>query len=66
MTIKEMEVLIECKRLVECMLTEYRQTAERLAKCGKPTDNIDKIIYRLERALKGETPTLWWKQEVEE
>lgn len=57
--ITEMEVLVECKRLVEDMLYEYRQIAERLDRCGKPTNNVDRIIYRLERALEGKSPTPW-------
>lgn len=54
--IKEMEVLIECKRLVERMLWEKRHILERLDKRDKGYEVVQGQIDRMERALKGEPP----------
>ena len=53
MFIEEMEILIECKRLVEDMLDEKRFMAERMDRCGKDPSHLKKEIERLQRALSG-------------
>lgn len=58
MTIKDIEVLIECKRLVENMLREKRYILNRLEESGK-SDGAKVVvdqIARMERALKGLPP----------
>ena len=58
MTINEIEVLIECKRLVENMLSEKRYILERLEESGK-SDGVKVTvaqIARMERALRGLPP----------
>lgn len=57
MDIKDIEILIECKRLVEKMLSEKKYILERLEENGKgdtqgARSTIAKII-RMERALEG-------------
>lgn len=54
--IKEMEILIECKRLVERLLLEKRYVLERMDKCGKNYEVVQKRIDMLERALEGKPP----------
>lgn len=56
MDIKEMEILIECKRLVEKMLWEKRSILERMDKCGKGCEAVQAQIDRMERALEGKPP----------
>ena len=58
MTIQDMEVLIECKRLVEKMLAENRCILRRLEENGntKGEKVIIAEIVRMERALKGLPP----------
>lgn len=53
MFIEEMEVLIECKRLVEDMLGEKLTMAEYMEKCGKDPSFMEGEIERLQRALSG-------------
>ena len=56
MDIKEMEILIECKRLVERLLCENKYILERVDKCGKNCSVVQKRIDMLERALEGKPP----------
>ena len=56
MDIQEMEILIECKRLVERLLWENRYILERMYKCGKDCSIIQKRIDMFERALAGKQP----------
>ena len=53
MFIEEMEILIECKRLVEDMLGEKQTMAEYMEKCGKDPGYVENEIERLQRALGG-------------
>lgn len=53
MFIEEMEILIECKRLVEDLLVEKKKMAEYLYKTGKDTRLLELEIARLEGALEG-------------
>ncbi len=53
MFIEEMEILIECKRLVEDMLGEKQTMAEYMEKCGKDPSFMQCEIDRLQRALGG-------------
>lgn len=55
MFIEEMEVLIECKRLVEDMLGEKLTMAEYMEKCGKDPSFMEGEIERLQRALSGKS-----------
>lgn len=54
--IKEMEILIECKRLVERLLWEKKYILERMDKCGKDCSAVQKRIDMMERALEGKPP----------
>lgn len=54
--IKEMEVLIECKRLVERLLWEKKYILERMDKCGKEVEVVQRRIDMMERALDGKPP----------
>lgn len=56
MDIKEIEILIECKRLVEAMRDEKIMLLKNMDKCGKETEWIQKHIARLECALQGKPP----------
>ena len=56
MDIKDIEILIECKRLVEVMLCEKKAILKSMDRCGKETGLVQKQIARLERALKGLPP----------
>ena len=53
MFIEEMEILIECKRLVEDMLGEKQSMAEYMDKCGKDPSFMQSEIERLQRTLSG-------------
>ena len=55
MFIEEMQILVDCKRLVECMLTEKRHLMKRLHDSGKEDSckYMQKEIDRLEAALQG-------------
>lgn len=53
MFIEEMEILIECKRLVEDMLGEKQTMAEYMEKCGQDPGFMESEILRLQRALSG-------------
>jgi predicted Ser/Thr protein kinase len=53
MFIEEMEILIECKRLVEDMLGEKQTMAEYMEKCGKDPSFMESEIERLQMALSG-------------
>lgn len=59
MDIKDIEVLIECKRLVEKMLCEKKAILKSLERCGKDTDWTQRQIVRLERALQGKPPVIF-------
>ena len=56
MDIKDIEVLIECKRLVETMLCEKRVMLKSMERCGKDHYWVQRHIVRLERALEGKPP----------
>lgn len=53
MNIKDMEILIECKRLVECLLRGEKYILKRLEQCGKDTKTVQTKIKMMERALEG-------------
>ena len=53
MFIEEMEILIECKRLVEDMLGEKLTMAEYMDKCGQDPSFLESEIERLQMALSG-------------
>lgn len=53
MFIEEMEILIECKRLVEDMLGEKQIMAEYMEKRGKDPSFMESEIERLQMALSG-------------
>lgn len=66
MDIKDIEILIECKRLVEKMLSESKYVLKRLEESGKGDTQgalcvLDKIA-RMERALKGKPPVELYKK----
>ena len=56
MSIKDIEVLIECKRLVQAMLRENKHILSQLHESGKDARCIEKKIARMERALQGMPP----------
>lgn len=56
MDIKDIEVLIECKRLVQAMLQEKKYILKQLYGNGKDTRCVEKQIARMERALQGLPP----------
>ena len=56
MDIKDIEVLIECKRLVEAMLREKKYILKQLDSSGKDGRCVEKQIVRMERALQGMPP----------
>lgn len=56
MDIKDVEILIECKRLVESMLSEKKYILSRLDGSGKDVKCVCAQIMRMERALKGLPP----------
>ena len=66
MTIQDMEILIECKRLVEKMLSEKKYILERLEESGKgdtqSTRCVVAQIIRMERALEGRPPVAFYDQ----
>jgi hypothetical protein len=53
MDIKDIEVLIECKRLVQAMLQEKKYILKQLNGNGKDVRCVEKQIARMERALQG-------------
>lgn len=53
MFIEEMEILIECKRVVEDLLGEKQTTAEYMRKLGEDPGYMEQEIERLQRALSG-------------
>ena len=59
-TIQDMEILIECKRLVEKMLNEKRYILEKLNENGNYDERamrkVEAQIVRMERALQGKPP----------
>lgn len=63
MFIEEMEILIECKRLVEDMLGEKQTMAERMDRCGKDPSFLKKEIERMQRALSGKRSVIKVKEE---
>lgn len=56
MDIKDLEILVECKRLVESMLKEKEYILSRLDGNGKDVQCVRKQIVRMDRALKGLPP----------
>lgn len=58
MELKDIEVLIECKRLVETMLNEKKYVLDKLKESGKcdAIRTVDAQIIRMERALQGKPP----------
>lgn len=56
MDIKDIEVLIECKRLVQAMLQEKKYILKQLNVNGKDVRCVEKQIARMERALQGMPP----------
>ena len=62
MLIQEMEVLIECKRLVEMLLWESKRNLETMDKCGKDVSWIQKRIDMMERALEGKQPLPYYQR----
>ena len=66
MDIKDIEVLIECKRLVEKMLSEKKYILECLEESGKgDTQGARSIIVqiaRMERALDGQPPVGFYEK----
>ena len=56
MDIKDIEILIECKRLVQAMLQEKKHILKQLNGNGKDVRCIEKQITRMERALQGMPP----------
>lgn len=60
MSIQDIEVLIECKRLVEKMLHEKERILEHLIESGKEDTSgvrcMQAQIFRMERALQGKPP----------
>ena len=66
MTIQDMEVLIECKRLVENMLSENKYILNRLEESGKGDTQgarcvLAKIV-RIENALQGKPPVKFYEK----
>jgi hypothetical protein len=56
MDIKDIEVLIECKRLVQAMLREKKYILSKMDGSGKDVRCVEKSIVRMERALQGLPP----------
>lgn len=56
MDIKDIEILIECKRLVLAMLQEKKHILKQLNGNGKDVRCVEKQIARMERALQGMPP----------
>ena len=56
MELKDIEVLIECKRLVETMLREKKYILKQLDGTGKDVRCVQRDINRMERALEGMPP----------
>lgn len=63
-TIHEMEILIECKRLVESMLSEKKRILEYLDENGKGDSQGSRTVLaqitRMERALKGQPSSTFY------
>ena len=59
MDIKDIEVLIECKRLVEAMLREKKYILSKMDGNGKDVRCVEKSIVRMERALQGMPPVYY-------
>jgi hypothetical protein len=66
MDIKDIEVLIECKRLVQAMLREKKYTLDRLHENGKCDEKaiqcIEAQIFRMENALQGKPPISFYSK----
>ena len=65
MDIKDIEVLIECKRLVEAMLLEKEVILSKLDGNGKDVYYVKKSIARMERALQGKPPVSYSNLQIE-
>lgn len=63
MFIEEMEILIECKRLVEDMLGVRKDMVERMEKCGKDPSFLEEEIERMQRALSGKRSVIKVKED---
>lgn len=63
MFIEEMEILIECKRLVEDMLGVRQDMIARMEKCGKDPSFLEEEIERMQRALSGKRSVIKVKEE---
>lgn len=63
-TIHEMEILIECKRLVESMLSEKKRILEYLDENVKGDSQGSRAVLaqiaRMERALKGQPSSTFY------
>lgn len=55
MDIKDMEILIECKRLVERLLRGERYILEKLEERGEDAKMVRGKIKMMERALEGKS-----------
>ena len=63
MDIKDIEVLIECKRLVETMLHEKEWILERIDEDEKGVyKSVQAQIVRMQRALNGERPIEFYEK----
>ena len=66
MDIKDIEILIECKRLVEKMLSENKYILQRLEESGKGDAQGARCVLakiaRMERALEGKPPVEFYKK----
>lgn len=66
MTIQDVEILIECKRLVEKMLSENKYIFQRLEENGQGDTqgarNILAKMIRMECALQGKPPVAFYNQ----
>ena len=66
MEIKDVEVLIECKRLVEKMLSENKYVLKKLEESGKGDTQGARCvlarIVRIEYALKGQPPVEFYEK----
>ena len=66
MNIQDIEVLIECKRLVEKLLAEKKYVLSKLEKSDKGDERSKKVvmaqILRMENALEGKPPIPFYEQ----
>ena len=66
MEIKDLEVLIECKRLVEKMLIEKKYVLSKLEESDKGDERAQRVVIaqisRMERALEGKPSIAFYDQ----